>query len=64
VADQATVPVNLTLRKVTKIGNTPIQFNLGVDYFVESNDEFGQDWAIKFSMAPVVENFIYNAFQR
>ena len=64
VADQATVPINLTLRKVTKIGNTPIQFNLGVDYFVESNDEFGQDWAIKFSMAPVVENFIYDAFRR
>lgn len=63
-ADQATIPLNLSLRKVTKLGNLPIQMILGVDYFVKSNDDFGQDWALNFSIAPVVPNFIYNAFTK
>lgn len=62
--DQATIPINLSVSKVTKIGNLPVKLQLGVDYFVESNDAFGQDWAINFSITPVVPNFIYNAFKR
>lgn len=61
-ADQATIPLNLSIRKVTKFGRMPVSVVLGVDYFVKSNDDFGQDWAIEFTIAPVVPNFIYNAF--
>lgn len=62
--DQPTIPLNLSVRKVTKLGELPIQFNLGIDYFVESNDAFGQDWAVSLSVSPVVPNFIYNAFHK
>ena len=62
--DQATIPLNLSVRKVTKFGKLPIKVDLGVDYFVESNDAFGQDWAVSLTVSPIVPNFIYNAFQK
>lgn len=59
-ADQWTVPINISVKKVTKIGNTPVQFVAGYDYYVNQNDAFGQDWAIKFQITPIVQNFIYD----
>jgi hypothetical protein len=61
--DQATIPLNLTIKKVTTLGKLPLQISLGIDYFVESDDRFGQDWAVTLNLAPVVPNFIYNAFR-
>lgn len=60
VNDQATIPINLSVSKVTKIGNLPVKFSAGVDYYAKSNDAFGQDWSINFSISPVVKNFIYD----
>jgi hypothetical protein len=62
--DQATLPINLSVSKVTKLGNLPVKFQAGIDYYAKSNDAFGQDWAINFSVSPVVPNFIYNAISR
>lgn len=64
VNDQATMPINLTVRKVVKFGNLPVSFQAGVDYYAKSNDAFGQDWAISFSVTPVISNFIYDAISR
>lgn len=64
VNDQATMPINLSVSKVTKLGNLPVKFQAGIDYYAKSNDAFGQDWAINFSVTPVVPNFIYEAFSR
>lgn len=61
-AEQWTVPVNATLRKVVKFGNTPVQLSASFDYFVEKNDAFGPDFAFTFTMTPTVPNFIYDAF--
>jgi hypothetical protein len=61
-ADQATIPLNLTIRKVTKLGKLPLKLELGFDYFVESDDRFGQDWAVTLNFAPVIPNFFYEAF--
>jgi hypothetical protein len=60
--DQATIPLNLTIRKVTKLGKLPLKLELGFDCFVESDDRFGQDWAVTMNCSPVVPDFIYNAF--
>ena len=60
-AEQATIPLNLTVRKVTRLGDLPVKIEFGIDYFVESDDRFGQDWAFTLNFAPVVPNFIYNA---
>ncbi len=61
--DQATIPVNLTVRKVVRLGNTPMQLAVGFDYFVEKNDDFGPDYGLIFSITPVVPNFIYGWLQ-
>ena len=58
VNDQSTIPVNLTVRKVTKIGNVPVSVSLAADYFVKSNDAFGEDWRITLNVTPVVRNFV------
>jgi len=60
--NQATIPINATLRKVVKFGNMPTKLEVSVDYFVEANDDFGQDWALTLNVSPVVPNFIYDAF--
>lgn len=64
VDDQWTIPLNLTVSKVTKIGNLPVKFQVGVDYFAEANDAFGQDFAITFGITPVVPNFIYSSLSK
>ncbi|WP_425087278.1 hypothetical protein [Stappia sp.] len=62
-ADQWTIPVNATVRKVVKFGNTPVQLAASFDYYVEKNDNFGPDFGITFKITPTVPNFIYNAFK-
>lgn len=60
--EQWTVPVNATVRKVVKFGNTPVQLSTSFDYYVEKNDNFGPDFGMTFKITPTVPNFIYNAF--
>lgn len=61
--DQATIPLNVVLRKVTKFGSLPLQVSGEFDWFVEKNDTFGPEFAFTISITPVVPNFIYNAFK-
>ena len=63
-ADQATLPINLSVSKIVKLGNLPVKIDGAVDYFAESNDAFGQDWAISLKISPVVPNFINNWLSR
>nr|WP_319394506.1 hypothetical protein [uncultured Desulfobacter sp.] len=57
---QWTVPLNLTVKKVLRMGSLPVQLSAGLDYYVESDDDFCQDWAVTFSITPIVPNFIYS----
>ena len=50
------------MRPACKWGKRPIKLELGVDYFVESDDDCGEGWAIMLNFSPVVPNFIYEAF--
>jgi hypothetical protein len=61
--NQATIPLNLTVRKVVNFGNTPMQLAVGFDYYIEKDDDFGPDYGLIFSITPVVPNFIYNWLQ-
>ncbi|WP_299476999.1 hypothetical protein [uncultured Roseibium sp.] len=63
-AEQWTIPVNATLRKVVRLGNTPVQLSASFDYYVEKNDNFGPDFGLTFKITPTVQNFIYNAFKK
>jgi hypothetical protein len=61
--DQASIPLNLTVRRVVKWGGMPMQLSAGFDYFVEKDDDFGPDFGINFSVTPIVPNFIYEWMQ-
>ena len=63
-AVQWTVPINATVKKVVRLGNTPVQLSAVFDYYVEKNDAFGPDFGITFSVTPTVPNFIYNAINK
>jgi hypothetical protein len=55
-----TVPVGLTISKTTKVGNTPVNFKLAAEYAIVSPDAFGQRWALRLHVIPVVKGLIEN----
>ena len=55
------MPTKLGVRKVVKLEGTLIQLQLKVYYFVAQNDVFGQIRAVRFSVTPIVPNFIGKA---
>jgi hypothetical protein len=46
---QWTVPINLTLAQIVKIGQHPIQFTLGPRYYADSPDN-GPEWGVRFAI--------------
>ncbi len=48
-SSQWTVPVNLFVNQVVKLGNQPVQFQLGGRYYAESPDG-GPEWGVRFTM--------------
>jgi hypothetical protein len=48
------VPIGPTVAKMTKIGKLPVKFQLGVEYSVERQDDFGPEWRIKLNIIPVI----------
>lgn len=48
-AEQWTVPLNLSVSKLTSIGNQKVQFQLGGRYYAEA-PEGGPDWGIRFNV--------------
>lgn len=62
VADQWTIPVNLSVGKTVMLNDRAWKFSVGINYYVEHDEEFGPDWMIEFTVGPVVENVINNWF--
>lgn len=44
-----TVPINLSVRQVVKIGGQPLQFELGGRYYAASPDD-GPEWGLRFTI--------------
>lgn len=59
-----TIPLNLKITRTVAVGNTPVQFQLDLNYYVEQPDAFGPDWMIGLNVTPIVSNFIENVFKR
>lgn len=57
-SDQWTIPLNLTVSKTVKIGNTPWKLAAEINYYVEKSDAFGPEWMIGINITPVVNNFV------
>lgn len=56
------VPVGLIVAKTTKIGNTPVKLQLGIEYSVVKQDAFGQVAQLKLNIIPVIPSLVKNAF--
>jgi hypothetical protein len=54
------VPIGVTVWKTAKMGNTITKFELGVEYSVVRQQDFGQRFAVKFSVIPVIPSLIRN----
>jgi hypothetical protein len=52
------VPVGVTVSKMTKIGDTPVKFQLGIEYSVLRQDTFGQVAQIKLNIIPVISSLM------
>jgi hypothetical protein len=50
------VPVGLTVAKMTKLDKLPVKFQLGVEYAVERQDDFGAEWRLKLNIIPVIQS--------
>jgi len=50
---QWTVPINLTISQLVKIGRQPINFTIGGRYYADKPDG-GPDWGLQFSL-----NFVF-----
>jgi hypothetical protein len=57
-SNQWTIPINLTVGKTVKFGNTPVKLQAEINYYVEKPDTFGSEWMIGFNITPVVNNFV------
>jgi hypothetical protein len=52
--NQWNVPIGITVAKMTQVGGKPVKFQLGVEYAVERQDDFGSEWRIKLNVIPVI----------
>lgn len=54
------VPVGVTVSKMAKIGDVPVKFQLGIEYSVVKQNDFGQVAQIKLNIIPVIPSLIKN----
>jgi hypothetical protein len=54
------VPIGLLATKTTKVGGLPVKFQLGVEYSVISQDDFGKRFLLKLNVIPVIQGLIKN----
>jgi len=54
------VPVGLYVGKTIKIGKTPVNIKVGLEYSVVSEDAFGKRTAFRFQITPVIPGLIKN----
>ncbi len=56
--NQWNVPVGLFIGKMVKIGKMPVEFQLGLEYSVVREKDFGQQAQIKLNIIPVIPSLI------
>lgn len=64
-SDEHSIPIGLGVQKthvfdLNNGGKLPVRFGVEARYFVEQPDAFGDDWAIVFSISPVIPNIVSN----
>jgi hypothetical protein len=54
------VPLGLLVTKTTAVGKTPVKFQLGIEYSIVSQDDFGKRFMVKLNVIPVIQGLIKN----
>jgi hypothetical protein len=52
------VPIGLLVAKTTLVGKRPMKFQLGFEYSVVSQDDFGKRFIVKINVIPVIQGFV------
>jgi hypothetical protein len=58
--DDWTIPLQILASRTVKIGKTPVNFEIELDYYVDQPDAFGPEAMIAVNITPVVPNIINN----
>ena len=56
--DAWTVPVGLGVQNTTRMGGMPVKFELQAQAMVIHPDDFGQRFALRFSITPVIPKLL------
>jgi hypothetical protein len=56
------VPFGPVVAKMVKVGKLPVKLQLGIEYAVERQDDFGPEWRIKLNIIPVIQSLQKNPF--
>jgi hypothetical protein len=54
------IPIGLVVAKTTKVGKLPVKFQLGAEYSVVSQDDFGKRFLLKLNIIPVIGSLVKN----
>lgn len=54
------VPVGFFVGKTTKVGKVPVNFKLGCEYSVKSEDDYGKQFVLRLQVTPVIQRLIQN----
>ncbi|MBW2496508.1 MAG: hypothetical protein JRF61_04470 [Deltaproteobacteria bacterium] len=52
------VPIGITVAKTTRFGKMPVKFQLGAEYSVVSQDDFGKVAMLKLNIIPVIPSLL------
>jgi hypothetical protein len=52
------VPIGLTVAKTVRLGGTPVKFQVGAEYSVVSQDDFGKRMNFKLNIIPVIPGLV------
>ncbi len=54
------VPIGLYVGRTVRLGRLPVNFKLGGEYSVVSEDLFGQRFQLRFEITPVIPSLVQN----
>jgi hypothetical protein len=56
--NQWNVPVGITVTKMTHVGKLPMKIQMGVEYSVINEDDYGKEWMVKLNLIPVIKSLV------
>ena len=58
------VPIGITVGKMVKFGKLPVKVQVGADYSLAYQDDYGERWKFKVQITPVIPALVKKALSR